>query len=99
MRATSSSKAADTMSCSRIQRRSTNSCSTSCPRRRRSGLAERGAPLDVGGVDHVAVALDVAVLAADDEEDGRLVTGVRHLARRRRLNVQETTRPELAHFA
>jgi hypothetical protein len=46
----------------------------------------------------VAVALDVAVLAADDEEDERLVAGVRHLAWRRRVHVQEPARPQLAHF-
>ena len=31
-------------------------------------VAESGPPLDVGGVDHVPVALDVAVLGADDEQ-------------------------------
>ena len=36
--------------------------------------AEARAPLDVGLVDHVAVSLDVAVLAADDEDDEIVVS-------------------------
>ena len=38
-------------------------------------------------VNELAVALDVAVLAADDEEHEVVVAGVRHLPRRRRLDV------------
>jgi hypothetical protein len=37
----------------------------------------------------MAVALDVAALAAHDEEDELLVAGVRDLARRRGLDVDE----------
>src|SRR5205085_5827392 len=52
---------------------------------RRSSSAERTPPLEVAlGVDQVAVALDVAVLAADHEEHEVLLGGgVRDLARRR----------------
>ena len=35
----------------------------------RSAAAEGGPALDIGGIDHVAVTLDVAILATEDEED------------------------------
>src|SRR5207302_934505 len=63
--------------------------------RRPLALAERRAPLGVGRVDEVAVALDVAVLAADDEEDSVLLEWVRDLAGRRRLAVEEPAFSEL----
>jgi hypothetical protein len=51
-------------------------------------LAERGPPLDVGGVDHVPVALDVAVLGADHEQDQVVrIARIGHLAWRRRFDV------------
>src|SRR5712691_13417152 len=59
-------------------------------------LAEGRAPLGVGRVDQMAVALDVAVLAADDEDDRVLLERIRELARRRRLAVEEAARAELA---
>ena len=34
----------------------------------RSAAAEGGPALDIGGIDHVAITLDVAVLAAEDDE-------------------------------
>src|SRR5438094_896394 len=42
----------------------------------------------------MTVALDVAVLAADDEHDQLLVADVRDLARRRRLDVADPARSE-----
>src|SRR5579875_1606608 len=45
------------------------------------------------------VALDVAALAADDEQHEVVVARVRELARRRGLDVDEAARPELPHFA
>ena len=58
-------------------------------RRRRRGpyAPERGPALGIGRVDEVAVALDVAVLAADDEQHEVVVAAVRDLARRGRLHV------------
>jgi len=47
----------------------------------------------------VAVALDVAVLAADDEDDCVFVERIRELARRRRLAVEEPAFAELAGLA
>ena len=44
------------------------------------------------GVDEVPVALDVAALAADDEDDRVLVDGFEMLARRRRARVEEPAR-------
>src|SRR6185312_2308786 len=62
-------------------------------------LAERGAALGVRWVDQVAVSLDIAVFAADDEEDSVVVERVRDLARRGRLAVEEPAWPELARLA
>src|SRR5947209_20504678 len=45
------------------------------------------------------VALDVAVLAADDEQDGLFVAGVRDAALRRRLRVEEPAFAELLRLA
>src|SRR5437868_710094 len=45
------------------------------------------------------VALDVAALAADDEDHRFLVEGIRDLARRRRLGVEEPARAEVAGLA
>ena len=59
-------------------------------------LAEGRAPLGVVRVDEMAVALDVAVLAADDEDDRVFVERIRELARRRRLAVEEAAFAELA---
>src|SRR5581483_5621419 len=53
----------------------------------------------VGRVDHVAVAFDVAVAAADDEEHGLLVERVRHLAWRRGRDVEQSALAELAGLA
>src|SRR5262249_43557954 len=47
----------------------------------------------------MAVALDVAALAADDEHDQVVVAAVRELARRRRLDVAQAAGAELAHLA
>src|SRR5204862_5211524 len=63
-----------------------------------SSARKRLAPREVVRVDEVAVALDVAALAADDEQDQVVVAGVRELARRRRLDVAQTTGAELAHL-
>ena len=58
-------------------------------------LTEGRAPRDVGLVDHVAVALDVAVLAAHDEDDEIVrLARVRHPARGRRVDVEEPARSE-----
>src|SRR5215472_8153202 len=46
----------------------------------------------------MAVALDVAALAADDEHDQVVVAGVRELARRRRLDMAQAAGAELAHL-
>jgi hypothetical protein len=46
-------------------------------------------------VDQVAVALDVAALAADDVDDRLLVERVRHTARGRGLGVEEPALAEL----
>src|SRR5215471_12292206 len=46
----------------------------------------------------MAVALDVAALATDDEHDQIVVAGVRELARRRRLDVAHAAGAELAHL-
>ena len=51
------------------------------------------------GVDEMSVALDVAALAADDEDDRVLVEGVRELARRCRLGVEEPALAEVARLA
>src|SRR5262249_41065294 len=59
---------------------------------------ERLAPGEVGIVDEMAVALDVAALAADDEHDQVVVAGVRELARGRRLDVAHAAGAELAHL-
>ena len=68
--------------------------------RRSLAAPERGSPRDVGLVDHVPVARDVAVLAADHEEhEVVLVARVRHLPRRRRVDVEEAARPEDALLA
>src|SRR5918999_2484669 len=62
-------------------------------------LAERLSPSEVGVVHDVPVTLDVAALAADDEEREVLRSGgVRESPWRRRLDVDETARPELAHL-
>src|SRR5207237_4923938 len=66
---------------------------------RPSRLPERGAPLDVGRVDHPTVALDVAVLAADDEQHQVVVAGVGDLSPGGRLDVHESAGPELARLA
>src|SRR5262249_59750539 len=50
-------------------------------------------------VHEVAVTLDVAALAADDEDHEVAVARVRELARRRRLDVGEPAGPEFAHLA
>ena len=47
----------------------------------------------------MAVARDVAVLAADDEDDRLFVERIRHLARRRRLDVEQAARGDLARLA
>src|SRR5262249_18551447 len=54
---------------------------------------------EVGIVDEMAVALDVAALAADDEHDQVVVAGVRELARGRRLDVAQAAGAELAHLS
>src|SRR5438067_11294051 len=72
-----------------------------CPRSwlERSG-PERLAPLEVAlRIDEVAVALNVAGLCTDDQQDEVVVAGVRHLARRRRLDVHQRAGAELAHLA
>ena len=66
-------------------------CSSSCRTTARRSTS--------AGIDEVAVALDVAVLAADDEDDRLLVERVRELARRRRLGVEEAALAELARLA
>src|SRR3990170_4917327 len=60
-----------------------------------SSAPEAGAPLAVGFVDHVPVALDVAVLTPDHEEHEILALArVRHPARCRRLDMEEPARTE-----
>src|SRR5947199_589524 len=58
-------------------------------------VAERGAPLGVGRVDEMPVALDVAALAADDDDDRVLVERVGDLARRLGLAVEEPAGVEI----
>src|SRR5205085_891643 len=72
-------------------------------RRRRLGLrllAEALPPRQVDlGIHEVAVALDVAALAADDEDDRVLLARVRDPPRRRRSSVEQPTLAELARLA
>jgi hypothetical protein len=50
-------------------------------------------------IDEVSVALDVAALAADDEQHEILgIACVRHEPRRRRLDVEQTALAELLHL-
>src|SRR5262245_55502870 len=89
-------------------RRSLRPCIAWCSRPRSSAelllgalaRTERAPALEVGRVDEVPVPLDVAALAADDEQHELLRLGrVRHLARRRRLDVDEAARAELSRLA
>ena len=67
-------------------------------RRLRPG-AEGAAALDVGGIDHLSVPLDVAARAADDEQHQLLVLRpVGYAARRGRLDVEKAAWAELEHL-
>src|SRR5581483_10657784 len=62
-------------------------------------LAEGSSARGVLVVHEAAVALDVAVLAADDDQHRFLVEGIVDRPRSRRLAVEEPARPELAALA
>src|SRR5690242_961243 len=55
--------------------------------------------IDVGRVDHLAVALDVAVAAADREQHEVVAAGVPEPPRRGRLDVHRAPRPEVERLA
>src|SRR6185312_11943963 len=65
------------------------------------GVAGREPPpaIDVGGVDHLAVTLDVAVAAADREQHELVVAGVPEPPRGGRLDVHGAARAELERLA
>ena len=93
-RASSTTSAAATRGCTHGCSPATSSSAASGSRR--SGAAERGASRDVGLVDHVAVALDVAAFAAHDEDHEIVrLARVRHPARRRRLDVESPPGPRI----
>ncbi len=62
-------------------------------------LLNAGAPLEVGRIDEMAVALDVTVLAADDEDDRLLLERVRDAAAASSPRVEQAALAELAALA